>query len=120
MNFSEMYKNIVYMDSEPIIVMDLNHTILYMNKKCIERYSHRGGEALVGRNLLDFHSDESKIKIEKFLEKMLKEDLDEIYLYFHKRDKKELYMVAIRDDNNKIVAYYERFENPLYKEDKGC
>ncbi len=51
-----------------ITVCDLCGIILEMNEKAAKGYQDRGGKALIGTNLLDCHSDESRAKVAKLLE----------------------------------------------------
>jgi len=48
-----------------VTVCDKNYTILYMNDRAAEAHSEDGGKALVGKNLLDCHSPESRKKLKK-------------------------------------------------------
>jgi PAS domain-containing protein len=46
-----------------VTVANEDHRIVFMNDLAIEHYATRGGEALVGTNLLDCHNAESQAKI---------------------------------------------------------
>ena len=98
-------------DRSAIVVCDLNHTILYMNKVAVKRYEKRGGEKLVGQSLLACHNPESKELINKIL-KWFSEDENNnmIYTFRNEKENKDVYMVALRDENNKLIGYYEKHE----------
>ena len=51
-----------------IIVCDCNGVILEMNDKAARTHESEGGYALVGKNLLDSHSEPARSKIQKLLE----------------------------------------------------
>ncbi len=51
-----------------VTVCDLDGIILEMNDKSARGYADRGGKALIGSNLLDCHSDESRAKVKRLLE----------------------------------------------------
>jgi hypothetical protein len=49
--------------TEPVLVGDTEHTVVYMNRAAAEHY--RGGRSLMGTSLLDCHNERSqKIMIE--------------------------------------------------------
>lgn len=43
-----------------VTVADEEYRIIFMNDLALEHYADRGGEALIGTNLLDCHNDESQ------------------------------------------------------------
>ena len=51
-----------------ITVCDLQGIILEMNEKAVESFRKYGGAALVGKNLLDCHSESSRSKLLHLLE----------------------------------------------------
>jgi transcriptional regulator with PAS, ATPase and Fis domain len=50
-----------------VIVCDAEGTIIYMNETAIRNYAADGGAALIGRNLLDCHNEESRRKIREIM-----------------------------------------------------
>jgi transcriptional regulator with PAS, ATPase and Fis domain len=46
-----------------VIVCDASGTIIYMNEKAIASYEKDGGRELIGRDLLECHSESSRKKI---------------------------------------------------------
>ena len=46
-----------------VIVSDAEGTVIYMNEKAISNYEKEGGKNLIGRNLMDCHSESSRQKI---------------------------------------------------------
>lgn len=51
-----------------ITVCDLEGIILELNDRAAKNYADRGGRQLIGSNLLDCHSDESRAKVKRLLE----------------------------------------------------
>jgi PAS domain-containing protein len=43
---------------DPVLFADVEHTIRYMNRAAVARYSE--GESLLGLSLLDCHNEESR------------------------------------------------------------
>lgn len=105
------FKSIVELDRAAIVICNLEHEIVYMNKAAIERYGKKGGAALIGTSLLDCHLPESNDKIKKVVAWFEEsENNNMIYIYHNDKENKDNYMVAIRDDDNKLIGYYEKHE----------
>ncbi|MCM1529893.1 MAG: PAS domain-containing protein [Alistipes sp.] len=111
MNLSLFFKAIADSDICPIVICDLSHTIIYMNPTAIERYTKRGGEKLVGRSLLDCHNADSNEKIKAVVEWFgQSENNNRIFTFHNTKDNKDVYMIALRDDNHRLIGYYEKHE----------
>lgn len=108
---NSMIKSVLDQDRSPVVICDLQHTIVYMNAAAITNYAKRGGAALVGRNLLDCHNSSSADTINKVLA-WFEESTNNNMIYTFKNEKmnKDVYMVALRDDNKKLIGYYEKHE----------
>lgn len=78
-----------------------------MNKSAIARY-HKG---LTGGCIKDCHNAKSNEKIEKVLA-WFRESNDNniIYTYHNDKENKDVYMVALRDDDGALIGYYEKHE----------
>ena len=111
MDFIKAFKSIVDDLDYEITLIDLEHTIVYMNKESIRRYAHRGGEKLVGQSLFGCHNERSKMLIEKFVD-MLKADdsLHEIRMAYNPKHDETNYIIAVRDEDGKLIGYYERHD----------
>ena len=109
MELTQFYKSVLDMDTAPVVLCDLNHTILYMNRVAIDRYAKRGGAELVGKSLLDCHTPKAREIIERVL-KWFGEGPDNNIIYEFRNDEenKDVYMVALRDDDGKLIGYYEK------------
>ena len=60
---------------------------------------------------MDCHNGESKEKIEKVLAWFLEsKDNNIIYTYNNEKDNKDVYMVALRDNDGTLIGYYEKHE----------
>ena len=51
-----------------ITVCDTEGVILEMNDKSAKNYQANGGRQLIGKNLLDCHSEESRVKLKRMME----------------------------------------------------
>ena len=109
---NKMMKSVIDQDRASVVICDLKHTIVYMNPAAISNYEKRGGLSLIGKNLLDCHNSDSSEMIIKIVE-WFKEDIKNnmIYTYHNEKDNKDVYMVALRDDDGTLIGYYEKHEH---------
>lgn len=111
MELSTYFKSVLEMDHAAIVICDLDHTILYMNPTAIHNYEKYGGKSLLGSNLLACHNAHSVEKIKEVVE-WFKSDASHnlVYTYLNEKQNKDVYMVALRDENQNLIGYYEKHE----------
>lgn len=122
MEMTPFFKSIIEEDKAAIVICDIHHIILYMNPTACERYAKRGGAALIGRNLLDCHNEKSRERINKGMEWFqASTSHNRIYTYHNEKENKDVYMIALRDEQGNLIGYYEKHEyrnretEPLYR-----
>ena len=104
---NKLFKSILEQDTAPIVVCDMNSTIVYMNSSAIERY-HKD---LTGSNLKNCHNSKSNEIIEKVLAWFGEsEQNNTVYTYHNDEENKDVYMIALRDDDKSLIGYYEKHE----------
>lgn len=107
----KMFKSVLDQERASVVLCDLNHTIVYMNPAAIVRYAKRGGAELIGRNLHGCHNDHSNEIIDKVVAWFGEStENNMIYTYKNEKENKDVYMVALRDDEKKLIGYYEKHE----------
>ena len=108
---SAYFKSIIDMDRCAVVICNLRHEIIYMNPAAQQRYAKHGGNELVGKSIFDCHNAESAEKIERTVS-WFSESTDNniIYTYHNEKENKDVYMVALRDDDGKLIGYYEKHE----------
>ena len=107
----KMYKSVLEQDRAAIVLCDLEHTIVYMNPVAAAHYSKYGGASLIGKCLLDCHNPQSRESIEKVVAWFAKSpENNMIYTFHNEKQKKDIYMVALRDENGQLIGYYEKHE----------
>lgn len=111
MELNQFFRSVLDQDTAPVVLCDLEHTIIYMNRAAIKRYEKRGGSALIGKSLLNCHNNESREIINKVIDwfSQSKEN-NIIYEYKNTEENKDVYMVALRDDSGQLIGYYEKHE----------
>ncbi|MEG6586772.1 PAS domain-containing protein [Dendrosporobacter sp. 1207_IL3150] len=98
----------------PIVYVDSNHIIRYMNKAAeYHYYSERGYRELIGRSIFECHNSQSEVKIHEAVEK-LKKHGNEIYLGVSVKNQR-IYINPVRNEAGELIGYFERFELNLEK-----
>ena len=111
MMLNQMIKSVLEQDRASVVLCDLNHVIVYMNPAAIRRYEKRGGAALLGKSLLNCHNEKSNQMIEKVVAWFDEnQNNNMIYTYRNEKENKDVYMVALRDEDKKLIGYYEKHE----------
>lgn len=101
------YESILNSIREPVLVADINHIVQYMNEAAINHYED--GKKLLGSNLLLCHNEDSQKMMIDILTKM-QNGLDEELITDN--EKYRIFMRAVRDENGRLVGYFERYEPP--------
>lgn len=112
MELSDYFKSIIDGDRCPVVICNLKHEIIYMNPAAVERYAKRGGAGLVGSSLLDCHGPGSAGMIQRAADWFGRSRANNIiYTARIERENKDVYMVALRDGDGRLIGYYEKHEN---------
>ena len=124
MELAQFFKSLVDEDKSAVVICDINHKIIYMNPAACVRYRKKGGSSLVGSNLLNCHNFKSNEMIQKVLEWFkVSESHNRIYTYYNEKENKDVYMIALRNEQGELIGYYEKQEyrdretEPFYKFD---
>jgi len=110
-DINTIYKSVLEADRAAVVICDLEHTIIYMNPAAIERYVKWGGKDLMGKSLLNCHNEKSREMILKLLEWFkASKDNNIVYTFFNEKENKDVYMVALRNEEGNLIGYYEKHE----------
>ena len=107
MELSKFFKSVIDADLAPVVICDLEHIIVYMNPASIKRYH----VDLTGKSIKNCHNQQSNEMIEKVVNWFAK-SVDNNIVFTSRNDKenKDVYMVALRDDDGTLIGYYEKHE----------
>ena len=104
---NKLLKSVLDQDTAPVVVCDMDDIIMYMNPCAIERY-HKD---LTGRSIKDCHSPKANEQIDKVVSWFKESKANNIiYTYRNDEENKDVYMVALRDDDKNLIGYYEKHE----------
>lgn len=104
------FKSIIDQDRCAVVVCNLEHEIIYMNPAAVKNYEKRGGAALIGRNIMDCHNEDSQEKIRKVVDWFsASKEHNMVYTFYNEKQNKDVYMIALRD-GEKLIGYYEKHE----------
>ena len=104
---NKLMKSVLDRDTAPVVICNMEDIIVYMNPAAIEHYR----KDLTGSNIKDCHPKAANEKIDKVLEWFEKDNNNNImYTYRNDAENKDVYMVALRDDDGTLIGYYEKHE----------
>ncbi|KUO73162.1 MAG: hypothetical protein APF81_24175 [Desulfosporosinus sp. BRH_c37] len=99
----------------PVVFVDCDHIIRYMNKRAeYLYYQERGYRDLIGKSLFICHQNPKSEEMIKATVEKLKNHAPEVLLPVNGRNER-VYIVPVRDDNGNMIGYFERFEMNLQK-----
>lgn len=108
---NKLFKSVLEQDRAAVVICDLNHVIVYMNPAAYKNYEKWGGKELLGKCLLDCHNPESNENILKVVDWFAESPNNNmIYTSRNEKQNKDVYMVALRDENQTLIGYYEKHE----------
>ena len=100
-------KSIIDSDEAPIVVCDINHTVVYMNPAAKARYH----TDLTGKSIKVCHNAESNEKIVAVINWFLQSrENNKVYTSRNDKENKDVYMIALRDERGELIGYYEKHE----------
>lgn len=103
----ELFRSILEQDPAPVVVCDLQSTVVYMNPAAIRRYH----TDLTGKNVKSCHPAAANEKIDRVLDWFKKsKDNSIVYTFRNDKENKDVYMVALRNAAGELIGYYEKHE----------
>lgn len=109
MELSQFFKSVIDQDRAAVVICNLQHEMIYLNPAAVERYKKHGD--LLGKSLFDCHSPKSNEMIERVVEWFTEDKSHNIIYTFHNdKENRDVYMVALRDENGTLIGYYEKHE----------
>jgi PAS domain S-box-containing protein len=94
--------------ADPIVFADSDHVIRYLNPAAARQHAAKGRTDLLGKSLADCHKPESMEKIRR-IHAQLQDGVDEVFEAVNRKNQR-VFVRAVRDDDRRLLGYYERFE----------
>lgn len=105
------FKSLIDQDSASVVICDLNHVMIYLNPAAIKNYEKRGGAELMGKSLFDCHNERSVGLIKQVVDWFGKSTQNnKVHTFYNEKQTKDVYMIALRDENENLIGYYEKHE----------
>jgi PAS domain S-box-containing protein len=99
----EIYEALLDTVRNPIVFVDNEHIIRYLNKAAKTRYyKKRGYSNLIGKSLFDCHNKESE-KLTKEIHTRLLDGEDEVFLKVSD-DNEAITVVSVRDSDGSLIV----------------
>ncbi|MCD7725603.1 MAG: fatty acid/phospholipid synthesis protein PlsX [Clostridiales bacterium] len=109
--YSQFFASIVEQDNCAVVICNMEHEIIYMNPAAVKNYEKHGGERLVGASIFGCHNERSSERIRKVTEWFAQSPAhNRVHTFFHEKQNKDVYMIALRDTSGKLIGYYEKHE----------
>jgi len=110
MNEADILAQLLDSWNKPVVLVDTNHTIVYMNAPAGKSFAKWGD--IVGKSIFHCHNEQSSRIIRDVFEK-LEMGQDEVLIADNERHR--VYMRAVRDRGGRLIGYFERYDPPLGK-----
>lgn len=111
MELGVYFKSVIDQDRAAVVICNLEHEIIYMNPAAVVSYHKYGGAELLGKSLLNCHGAHSNERIKEVVAWFARsEENNLIYTSHNEKQNKDVYMVALRDADKKLIGYYEKHE----------
>ena len=107
MDINLFFKSVIDSDKAPVVICDLEHTVVYMNPAAIARYH----VDITGKSIMLCHNADANDKIDCVVAWFAKsKDNNIVYTSRNDKENKDVYMVALRDHTGALIGYYEKHE----------
>ncbi len=103
----EILKGILDSYPYPIVFVDNEYIIRFMNKNARE-YHEKKGRDLIGKSIFDCHHERSIEKIKKYYEE-IKVNGKDIFIFVNSKNQR-VYMQGVRNEKGEWIGFIERFE----------
>ncbi|MGB9694958.1 MAG: PAS domain-containing protein [Caldisericaceae bacterium] len=104
----EFIDSLLQTTDEPLVIIDSNHIIVFMNEKGAMQYQDRGGKALIGKKVFDCHNSEQSIRKIIEIVAVLKSGEDE--WFEGESPTKRTFVRSVKNPQGNFYGYYEHYD----------
>lgn len=102
---NKLMKSLIDQEPVPVLLCDTECNVLYANPAAVKEYRRD----LTGKNVKDCHNENSNAKIQAVIDWFAaSEENNEFFLYHNPKANQDVFMVALRDDDKKLIGFYEK------------
>jgi DUF438 domain-containing protein len=106
----EMLKGILDSYPYPIVFVDNDYIIRFLNKRArYHYYEERGYQDLIGKCIFDCHDHPTSEEMIRKTYEGIKRNGKEVFLKVNVRNER-IYMQGVRNDAGQWIGFFERFE----------
>ncbi|MHA1448278.1 MAG: PAS domain-containing protein [Candidatus Hodarchaeales archaeon] len=102
----DLFLSILNSIQSEIVFCDVNHTVLFINDHAKEKYKDSGLK--IGDSIFSCHKKEDSHRIIKESFARLEKGENRTLLYKSEKTGPDVYLVAVRDNNGKLLGYWEQ------------
>lgn len=107
MELSKFFKSVIDADNAAVVICNTEHKIVYMNPAAVNNYH----TDLTGKSIKSCHNADSNSKIDRVVDWFKKSEANNrVYISRNDKRNKDVYMIALRDENGALIGYYEKHE----------
>lgn len=108
MDINLFFKSIIDQDKNQIVICNLDYNVIYINPAAEKLY----GKKLLGSDLRDCHNERSNKMTDKAIYWFSENKSHNIiHTYYDKKDNEDVYIVALRNDREELIGFYEKHES---------
>ena len=105
MKLSIFFKSVIDQDPAPVVICDPMHIVVYMNPAAVRHYR----VDITGKSIKSCHNADSNKTIDRVVAWFRdSKDHNTVFTFRNEKENKDVYMIALRDDNGELIGYYEK------------
>lgn len=108
MDTIDIFKSIIDSWNKPIVFVDTNHIIQYMNTPAKTHYAKWGD--ILGQSIFNCHNEKSRQIIRDTFTKLENGEREVLLV---NNEKHRVYMMGVRNEQGSLIGYCERYDPPL-------
>ena len=102
---NKLMKSLIDQETVPVLLCDTECNVLYANPAAVKEYRRD----LTGRNVKDCHNENSNAKIQKIIDWFAESEDNNVYFLYHNpKSNQDVFMIALRDEDTKLIGFYEK------------
>lgn len=112
MELEKLLMNVIDNGEKPLVLCDINFKVIFLNKKANELYVKKHGLSMLGCSITKLMDEEKLTRLNAAVE-WFKESKDnrKVFVGHSKNDNFDVYIKAVRNENDEVIAFYNYVES---------